>query len=262
LSDIAISQTAIEPFEVRRRSTSEQRIALRRRRPYTPDEILVALRRWTQQYGEPPSTVDWEPSRARRNGQSWRADRFEAGNWPTTRIVRARYGTFNAAVEEAGLVTRQAPTRLRSHLADPSAVLDAIVEWTRRYGDVPAMADWDPVRARRLQQDWRIARYGSGDWPSTRTVLTHFGSFAAAIRCAGLAPRERSLPAEAKRDRRTTNRLRLAQRRALERPPGAEELAGCIKAVADARNSGDPVALDAALIDVAAAALTWAEMAH
>jgi hypothetical protein len=31
-------------------------------------------------------------------------------------------------------------------LSDPDAVLEAMIEWTRRYGDVPTMADWDPVR--------------------------------------------------------------------------------------------------------------------
>jgi hypothetical protein len=59
--------------------------------------------------------------------------------------------------------------------------LAALVEWTRRYGDVPTLADWDPQRARTLGQEWRIARYHQGDWPSARTVANHFGSFSAAV---------------------------------------------------------------------------------
>jgi len=67
-------------------------------------------------------------------------------------MVRAQFESFNAALEAAGLTPRRAPTRVRANLSDPRAVLEAMVEWTRRYGDVPTMADWDPVRARRLNQ--------------------------------------------------------------------------------------------------------------
>ena len=71
---------------------------------------------------------------------------------------------------------RRAPARLRPNLTGPDAIVEAITEWTRRDGDVPAMADWDPVRARRLGQTWRIAHYRDGDWPSARSVAHHPGS--------------------------------------------------------------------------------------
>jgi|RhiMetStandDraft_4_1073278.scaffolds.fasta_scaffold2820906_1 hypothetical protein len=32
--------------------------------------------------GEPPSMRDWEPARARRDDQAWRAERFDSGHWP------------------------------------------------------------------------------------------------------------------------------------------------------------------------------------
>jgi hypothetical protein len=150
------------------------------------------MQRWARRFGEPPAMVDWEPARARRLGQAWRAERFEADDWPSSRMVRAQFESFNAAVEAAGLTPRRAPTRVRANLSDPRAVLEAMVEWTRRYGDVPTMADWDPVRARRLNQGWRIARYHQGDWPSARTVAHHFGSFGQAITEAGLVARPRS----------------------------------------------------------------------
>jgi len=102
--------------------------------------------------------IDWEPARARRLGQAWHAERFESGEWPTVRVVCGLFGSFNLAIEAAGLQPRPAPTRLRPNLSDPGAIIDAFVEWVRRYGDIPTMADWDPARARRLGQDWRIAR--------------------------------------------------------------------------------------------------------
>jgi hypothetical protein len=42
--------------------------------------ILEAIRRWADDYGGPPTMADWEPSRARRQNQPWRAERWEAGD--------------------------------------------------------------------------------------------------------------------------------------------------------------------------------------
>jgi hypothetical protein len=226
---------------------------------YNDDEILDAIRRWANQYGEPPTSTDWEPARAQRTGQSWRAERFELGEWPTVRMVRARFGSFNAAVRGAGLRARRAPTRPRPNLTGPAAITDAIVEWTRRYGDVPSMADWDPVRARVLGQEWRVQRYHDGDWPSARSVAHHFGSFAAAVAAAGLVPRERSATREHRDAARRHNRLSVATARSGDGPADAAVVADAVRVVAESRRSGDPVALHAALLDLAAAALGYAE---
>jgi hypothetical protein len=202
--------------------------------------------------------IDWDPGRAKRAGQSWRADRFGEGDWPTMRIVRGRFETFNAAVCEAGLTPRQAPRRLAAKLAGPSAVLDAMIEWTRRYGDLPTMADWDPYRARRLGQDWRIARYHQGDWPSARSVANHFGSFSAAATAAGLVPRTRGRGQVDRGTEQAANRLAVARAAARSRHPGITDLAMSLRVLAAARRRQDPVSVHAALIDLAGAALAWA----
>lgn len=120
--------------------------------------------------------------------------------------MRLQFPTFNAAIEAAGLAPRPAPSRHRTNLSGPAAITDAMIEWTRRYGDLPAMADWDPVRARRL---WTgLVRYNQGDWPSARSVALHFGSFANAATAAGLMPRERSIGHKQRRDRQAANRSR------------------------------------------------------
>jgi hypothetical protein len=224
---------------------------------YTADEILDAIRSWARWYGQPPTSIDWEPARARRMGQPWRAERFERGDWPTVRMVRGKFGSFNAAVRAAGLRPRRAPTRLRPNLTGPEAIVEAIVEWTRRYGDIPTMADWDPVRARALGQQWRIPRYQDGDWPSARSVAHHFGSFAAAVSAAGLIPRPRSSTREERDEARRLNRLAVAAAGSERADPHA--LAEAVRAVAASRQAGDPVALHAALMDLAAAALAYAE---
>jgi hypothetical protein len=249
-------------FKVRRLESGPAGAArVRRASRYSRAEIVRAIQVWAEQYGEPPAMIDWDPARARRLGHAWRAERFDADQWPSARMVSGHFPSFNAAVEAAGLQPRRTPTRLRPNLAGSSAILEAIVEWTRRYGDVPTMADWDPVRARRLKQDWRIARYRQGDWPSARSVAHHFGSFASAIAAAGLVPRPPSRQWADRSEDRAANRLAVAQRQAAGYPAaGLEHFATKLSALAAARTTDDPVALHAALMDVAASAIAWAEI--
>lgn len=228
---------------------------------YSSAELIEAIHGWHKRYGEPPRMIDWEPARARRCGQGWRAERFESGRWPTARMVRTRFGTFNLAIKAAGIAPRRAPARVRRHLSGPQAVIDALIEWTRRYGDIPAMADWDPVRARKQGQDWRIARFYQGDWPSARAVAFHFDSFAAAADAAGLVPRPRSMRQDQRVAHRAANRLAVAHAVASSDTPGVADLATKLSTLARARKASDPVSLHAALVDLAGAALAWAAVA-
>ena len=231
----------------------------RGRHVHTEAELIAALRAWAVEHGEPPRAIDWDPARARRlPGHAWRADRFEAGVWPTARMLTKRFGTFNAAVAAAGFKPRRSPARVRANLAGPDAVLDAIRAWVKLYGDVPTLADWDTARARRLGQEWRVVRYQDGDWPSARTVIARHGSFSAAIRAAGLAPRA---PGEQYGDRRPVRtQLRLLVARELSRTaePGLEGFAASLRSLAQARRHENPESIHGALIDVAASALAWA----
>jgi hypothetical protein len=227
---------------------------------FSREEILEAIRRWYLLYGEAPRMIDWEPPRARRLGQEWRAERFESDNWPSARMVRRHFSTFNSAIEAAGLTPRSSPRRRRPNLTGAQAITDAIVEWTRRYGDVPTMADWDPTRARRLGQDWRIARFYESDWPNARSVIFHFGSFAAAATAAGLVARPRGLHHDHRQSERRTNRAVAARAIATTTTPGINTLANSLRELARARAAEDPVLLHAALLDVAGAALAWAEL--
>jgi hypothetical protein len=247
-------------FAVARRPERVKKGVVRRPATYTGEEIIEAMKRWVSMHGEPPRTIDWEPTRARRLGHSWRADRFESGQWPTARMVAHHFSTFNTAVEAAGLTARPAPSRTRPNLSGSQAIIDALVEWTRRYGDIPTMADWDPARARRLGQDWRIARYHQGDWPSARSVATHFGSFANAAAAAGLIARARSTHHHRRQQQQATNRHAAARARPATRIPGHQDLAESVRALARARAADDPVAMHVALIDLAGAALAWAEL--
>ena len=226
---------------------------------FSRNEIIERIREWALLYGEPPTIRDWDPSRARRTGQIWRAERFEAGAWPSVAMVKRQFGRFNAAVQAAGLAPRQGPRRVKRHLAGPEQVIGAIVEWTKRYGEPPTQADWDTVRARRSGQVWRIVRYGSGDWPSLNSVLYHFGSLGEAIQAAGLQPRQAGDPRAAMTEWRARNLRAVAEIDAGRTSPcGGPALAEQVQAVALARRSADPQRLRMALLGVASVAIRWA----
>jgi hypothetical protein len=227
---------------------------------FSRDQIIAAIIRWNSRYGEPPKSIDWDPSRARRKGQTWRAERFDGDHWPTLAIVRRQFGTMSDALHAAGLRPRPRPVRPRGRILTREDILHAIREWHRLYGEPPAMSDWAPARARRLGHEWRAQRYLAGDWPHLSTVLKRFETFGTAVKAAGLEPRPRG------RHTRTgpglhvdTRALVSAQLAAAEAPCGPAVLASRVRAVAQSRSSADPKALRGALIDLAAAALSWAD---
>ncbi|WP_028065921.1 homing endonuclease associated repeat-containing protein [Solirubrobacter soli] len=228
---------------------------------YTREEIIEAIQRWNTEHGEPPKVFDWDPSWARRRDQAWRAERFERGDWPTIAIVRRQFGNLSKAIFAAGLRPRRGPARGRSHLLTDEQLLDAIREWTKLYGEPPATADWAPARARSHGQTWRLDRYYAGDWPSTNTVIRRFGTFSEAIRLAGLDPRPRG--------RHTTAQSTIDRgaREVIERSlnsgnltSGPTQLAANVRAVAEARSQADIVLLRSSLIELAASALSWADI--
>jgi hypothetical protein len=205
---------------------------------FSEADMLEKLEQWTVLYGAPPTTNDWEPSRARRAKQHWRADRFLDGDWPTAGMVRRRFGTFNDAVRRAGLIPRAAPSRGKAPLRSPDEILMAMVEWRRRYGAPPTQTDWDVVRARQSGQLWRVVRYEAGDWPSFNTVRYHFGSMSRAAQAAGVATAASS--------------TRRAVRR---RPPENDRLTDAVRAVASARRDRDRDRERRALVELSRAAL-------
>ena len=110
-------------------------------------------------------------------------------------------------------------------------------------------------------QLWRLDRYYAGNWPSTNTVVRRFGTFSEAVRKAGLEPRPRgrhtgaapTIPVDA----------REVIRRQLDGNSlscGPAVLAARVRSVAAAKTAQDPTALRGALIDLAAAALSWADV--
>jgi hypothetical protein len=65
----------------------------------TREEILAALQAWTAQHGAPPREPDWSNVSA-----PWRE---QWPRWPGASTVICVFGSWNAAVEAAGLPTRR-----------------------------------------------------------------------------------------------------------------------------------------------------------
>lgn len=140
-------------------------------------------------------------------------------------------------------------------------ILEAIRRWSELYGEPPTMADWDPYRARVRGETWRIERYDAGDWPSAKSVRNHFGRLSIAVASAGLVPRRQG-QRRAKQEPSLSPEvmLHVAAVRALDNPEQPHDrLAGAVKRVAAARSGGEPSDVRVALVEVAAAAMSWAE---
>src|SRR3954452_12492277 len=86
----------------------------RSRAPCPAADVLEALRAWSAEVGRPPRTYDWSPRAARRAGfplggvEKWER---EYPRWPHHTLVRARFGSWRAALEAAGLPAA-APLRI------------------------------------------------------------------------------------------------------------------------------------------------------
>ena len=82
--------------------------------PWTQTTVVAALRDWVQRYGETPTAVDWDRSKARRAGEPQRLARLaeHPSELPSVSNVLARFGSWKAAVQAAGLAPRSQTRRL------------------------------------------------------------------------------------------------------------------------------------------------------
>jgi len=204
-----------------------------------------------------------DQSHARRSGRPDLAERFERdGTWPRFPRVREHFGGMNQPLAAAGHTPP--PARVRRYRGEWTGeqILEAIRRWNELYGEPPTMADWDPYRARVRGEIWRIERYDAGDWPSTKSVRNHFGRLSIAVASAGLVPRrqgQRRAQPEPSLDPEIM--VHVAAVRAMENPQQPHDrLAGAVKRLVAARMSGKPSDVRIALVEVAAAAMSWAEM--
>lgn len=132
------------------------------RSSWTQEEIIEAIRRWTNEEGEPPTKDDWRPANDR-----WRK---EAPRWPSATVVVWAFGRWNDALKSAGYAPRG-----RTWSAEQ--IVAALRGWALAHnGAPPAYGDWAKA---------------SPDRPGVTVVADRFGSWTKALLAAGLAPRHR-----------------------------------------------------------------------
>lgn len=147
------------------------------RNTWTKDEIIDALNRWTAEHGSAPVSRDWTREGARRRVGRRRGPQLEdeLDRWPLSSLVIRSFGSWSAAIAVAGLTEqRPAPQRTRPRWSNED-ILSSFVRWHRQNGRPPTRHEWE-----------RLPR---SDYPSYRTVLLRFGSWAAALEAAEM-PRE------------------------------------------------------------------------
>jgi hypothetical protein len=123
----------------------------------TGEEIVAALRAWSAEHGAPPREQDWSHA-----SQAWR-DAWPL--WPGAATVLRVFGSWNAALESAGLPSRR-------YAWAREEALERLAAWARAHARPPTIAD--------ARTDTVL--------PSAQSCRDLCGSWNAALRAAGLTP--------------------------------------------------------------------------
>jgi hypothetical protein len=142
-----------------------------RRRNWSDERVLEAIRDWTDVTGSPPTLADWSPAHAPAGHEGSARYRSEPGRWPSASTVAARFASLRAAIEAAGL----RPARERGNGPPSRWNLQAIAEAMRAYaartGEAPRRSDW---------------QHAGEDHPAASTVYRVAGSWRRAIEASGV----------------------------------------------------------------------------
>jgi len=74
-----------------------------RRRRWSDERLLDAVREWTGLTGAPPTLYDWSPAHAPAGHRGAARYLAEHGRWPNASSVARRFGSLRAALEAAGV---------------------------------------------------------------------------------------------------------------------------------------------------------------
>lgn len=127
---------------------------------WTAEKILDTLRAFGAEHGRPPYADEW---------------RAATPTTPNAFTLARRFGSWNAALEAAGLTPRRAGSPVRW---TKDAIANAMLDWLLVNGRWPTCKDWAPGTANEKH-------------PTQSTVLRRFGTWKAAKRYAGWSPESR-----------------------------------------------------------------------
>jgi hypothetical protein len=121
-------------------------------RDWDKAQILAALRGFERNHGRAPTAAEFAAT----------------DSAPAANTVAAHFGSWNAALDAAGVARLPRPLRW-----DDAAVLAALREFSAEHGRRPKARDFAGANR-------------DGRWPSPSTVALRFGSWSNAVRAAGL----------------------------------------------------------------------------
>jgi Homing endonuclease associated repeat len=121
--------------------------------------VIDALNRWTEVEGRTPSSEQWLGGRNARG--RWA---LEYPEWPATATVVRLFGSWNRALEAAGLP-------VKPYAFTDGEVLEALRADAARLGRAPTREEWS---------------HRPLGMPGVGAIQTHFGSWNAGLRAAGL----------------------------------------------------------------------------
>jgi Homing endonuclease associated repeat len=110
-----------------------------RRRRWSDERVLAAVRDWHAVTGSPPTVADWSPAHAPPAHAGARRYRAEPGRWPSAALVARRFGSFPAAVQRAGL---EPPPRGPRPRWTEERIVAAMKGWVNRTGTPPTRTQW------------------------------------------------------------------------------------------------------------------------
>lgn len=120
-------------------------------------------------YGIAPRANDWDPEASRRRGHLRRVQRFERadGHWPHRAAVCSHFGSWNAAIEAAGLISRSSMGGNRAGVPVSGVIRKRISEGTKQGQARAREAGWVQVTHRGPRNpNWRgdDATYSAIHW--------------------------------------------------------------------------------------------------
>jgi hypothetical protein len=119
-------------------------------------EIIAALQAWAAAHGHSPIWTDWGIAEAAH---------------PNGRTVKRHFGSWSAALRQAGLVPYVPSTFPRNYAWSDADIIKALRDWASQNGHSPSWGDW---------------RRATGVRPCNQTVVDHFGGWRAGLALAGL----------------------------------------------------------------------------